>query len=72
MASKLDCRDWDRRAALGHHVAGVVLALAALGGDAELELDLVKTHASTCVTRKFAVGDTVADADDHVCWRVKV
>lgn len=69
MTSELDGSNWDRRAALRHHVAGVVFTLAALSRDAEFELHIVKAHTSTCVSGKVAVGDTVADADDHVGYR---
>jgi hypothetical protein len=58
-------------AALRHHVAGAAFALAALGGDAEFELDLVKAQACTGMAGNFAVRDSAADANDHgVAWLV--
>lgn len=66
MAGELNGSNWHRHSALGHHAAGVVLTLATLRGNAELELHFVKAHASTCVLGEVAVGNAVADADDHV------
>ena len=67
--------DIGRRAcciALRHHIPGATFALTTLGGHAELELDLVKAHASSCMAGDFAVGDSAADTDDHglACWLV--
>lgn len=75
MAGELDGSNWHRRAALGHHAAGVVLTLPTLGGDAKFELYIVKAHASPYMVGKVAVGDAVADADDHVgecVWCAKI
>jgi len=52
-------------AALRHHVPGTPFTLAALCGDAEFELDLVKAQARAGVAGNFAVGDSAADTDDH-------
>jgi hypothetical protein len=50
---------------LRHDVARARLALAALGGDAQLQLNIVKPHASTRVADDVAVGDTFADTNNH-------
>ena len=44
--------------------------LAALGGNTQFELDLVKTRPRTRVADDFAVGNSAADTDDHglACW----
>jgi hypothetical protein len=58
-------------AALRHHIACATFALAALGGYAEFELDLVKAQACTGMAGNFAVRDSAADANDHgVAWLV--
>ena len=48
----------------------VLAALAALGGNTQFELDLVKTRPRTRVADDFAVGNSAADTDDHglACW----
>ena len=52
-------------AALRHHISCATFTLTALGGDAKLKLDFVKTHASAGVACDFTVRDSAADTDDH-------
>lgn len=52
-------------AALRHHVTRAAFAAAALGGDTELKLDLVKAHARAGMACDFTVGDAAANTDDH-------
>lgn len=52
-------------AALRDDVARAAFALAALGGDTQLELNLVKTQTGTGVAGNFAVRDSAANTDDH-------
>jgi hypothetical protein len=65
MGGELDVGGRATGAALRHHVTGAAFALAALGGHAEFELDLVKAQARTGMTGDFAVGDSAADANNH-------
>jgi hypothetical protein len=65
VGGKLDVGGRAAGAALRHHVTGAAFALAALGGHAELELDLVKAQASAGMAGDFAVGDSAADANNH-------
>ena len=60
--------DVGRRAdtvALGDHVTCTAFALAALGGNTQFKLNLVKTHASAGVAGDVAVRNSAADAKDH-------
>ena len=59
------CRYRTGGAALVYHVARAAFAAATLQGNAELELNLVKAHASACMARDIAVRDAAADTDDH-------
>jgi hypothetical protein len=61
-----DIGPWATCAALGYNVTGTTFALPALGGDTQLELDLVEAHACACMAGNFAIRNPVADADDHV------
>ena len=65
MGGELDVGGRATGAALRHHVTGAAFALAALGGHAEFELDLVKAQARAGMTGDFAVGDSAADANNH-------
>jgi len=71
MGGELDVGGRAAGAALRHYVAGAAFALAALGGYAEFELDLVKAQACTGMAGNFAVRNSAADANDHgVAWLV--
>lgn len=52
-------------AAFGPEGAGTAFALAALGGHAQLKLDLVEVGAAAGSTLDGFVGDSVADANNH-------
>jgi hypothetical protein len=65
MGGELDVGCGAGAAALRDHIPGTPFALAALGGDPEFELDLVKTHTGTCMTGNFTVRDSATDTDDH-------
>ena len=52
-------------AALGNHIARSAFAAAALGGNPQLKLDVVKAHASMGMTGNFTVRDATADTDNH-------
>ena len=65
VAGELDMSGRAACTALRHNVTGTTFALSTLGGNTQFKLNLVKAHASTCVTDNFAVRDSVADADDH-------
>jgi hypothetical protein len=58
-------------AALCHYIPSAAFTLTALGGNAKLELDLVKAQARTGMAGNFSVGDSAADANDHgLAWLV--
>ena len=65
VAGELDVGRRAADAALTDNIAGTIFALTTLGGNTQFKLNLVKTHARTCVTGNFAVRDSVAHADDH-------
>ena len=52
-------------AALGNHIARSAFAAAALGGNPQLKLDVVKAHASMGMTGNFTIRDATADTDNH-------
>ena len=54
-----------RRTALRHDIAGAALAAAALGGNAQLELDFVKAQTRPGVAGNFSVRNSAAYTDDH-------
>jgi len=57
--------------ALRDQRASTRLTLAALGGHAEFELDVVKAHARACTTGDAVFADAVADANNHG-WAVEI
>jgi len=65
MGGELDVGGRANGTALRDNVARAAFALAALGGDTQFELDLVKAQAGTGVTGNFAVRDSAADTNDH-------
>ena len=50
---------------MGDYVAGAVFAATALGGNAQLKLDFIKTHARTRMAGNVTVRDTAADTNNH-------
>jgi hypothetical protein len=56
---------WLTATALRHYIACHSLATAALGGYAQLKLDVVKTHARVGMAGNFTVRDAMADTDNH-------
>jgi hypothetical protein len=65
MGGELDVGCRAGTAALRDHIPSTPFALAALGGNPEFELDIVKTQTGPCMTGNFTVGDSAADTDDH-------
>jgi len=65
MSGLLDVGCWAGCAALVDHITGAAFAAAALGGNAEFELDLVEAHACAGVADDVTVRDAAADTDDH-------
>lgn len=51
--------------ALGNQIARARFAAATASGDAQLQLNVVKAHARMRVTNDVAVGNSVANTDDH-------
>ena len=50
---------------MGDYVAGAVFAATALGGNAQLKLDFIKTHARTRMAGNVTVRNTAADTNNH-------
>jgi hypothetical protein len=61
----MECSNRVRRAALSDDFACAPLALAALSGNTEFELNFVECHARSHVACDFTVGDSAAYANDH-------
>jgi hypothetical protein len=51
--------------ALRHNITGAFLALAALRGNSQFKLDIVKTHARAHVAGNFSVRNAFADTNNH-------
>ncbi len=47
------------------NVPRATFASPALGGDTELELDVVEAHAGSCMAGNITLGNAFADTDDH-------
>ena len=54
-----------RGTALGKDFAGAAFTLAALGGNAQFELDFVKAQTRPGVAGNFSVRNSAAYTDDH-------
>ena len=52
-------------ATLRHHVACTLLTAAALGGDTQLHLDVIKIHTGAGMARNFLIRNPSAHADNH-------
>ena len=64
-AAVAQCRHGEGTVALGDHVAGAVFAATALGGNAQLKLDFIKTHTRTRMAGDVTVRNTAADTNNH-------
>jgi hypothetical protein len=60
-----DVGRWATGVALVHHLTSAGLALAALGGYTQFELNLIEAEPGTGMAGDIAVGDSAADANDH-------
>ena len=65
MGGELDVCCRAGAAALRNNIARTAFALAALGGHAQLELNVVECHARPRTTCDGLVTDSVANANDH-------
>lgn len=65
----VQCRHGEGAVALGDYVAGAVFAATALGGNAQLKLDFIKTHARTRMAGNVTVRNTAADTNNLAVGR---
>ena len=59
------CREGGTCVALAHQLSRTTFAVAALGGNAQLELDFVKAQTRPGVAGNFSVRNSAAYTDDH-------
>lgn len=51
--------------ALGHNIPGAFLTLAALRGNTQFKLNIVKAHPCTHMAMDFPIRNSLADTDNH-------